>query len=366
MVSSSSGGDVAAALPHPLDDGVAGALAHGVPVEVDAAHARLRAELDEGGLLGVDVPPPDAVVLGQHDDRAALGRLVGERGELGGVGELLLGHAGHGDELGGLPVAERDRARLVEQQGVDVAGRLDGSSRHGQHVVLHEPVHAGDADGRQQAADRRRDEADEQGDQHRGRLRRVAVDGERLQRHDHDQEDDRQAGQQDGQGDLVGRLLALGALDQGDHAVEEGLAGVGGDLDPDLVGEHLGAAGDGAAIAAALADHRRRLAGDGRLVDRGDALDDVAVAGDDLAGRDDDHVAPAQLRRRHLLDALVGDEVGEGLGLHLAQRVGLRLAAALGHGRGEVGEEHGEPEPAGHGPDEGRVAASPGSSPATK
>ena len=29
----------------------------------------------------------------------------------------------------------------------------------------------------------------------------------------------------------------------------------------------------------------------------------------------------------------------------LAQRVGLRLAAALGHRLGEVGEEHGEPEP---------------------
>ena len=34
------------------------------------------------------------------------------------------------------------------------------------------------------------------------------------------------------------------------------------------------------AVAAGLADHRRRLAGDRRLVDAGDALDDVAVAGD--------------------------------------------------------------------------------------
>ena len=34
------------------------------------------------------------------------------------------------------------------------------------------------------------------------------------------------------------------ALDQGDHPVDEGLAGLGGDLDDDPVGEHLGAAGD--------------------------------------------------------------------------------------------------------------------------
>ena len=39
---------------------------------------------------------------------------------------------------------------LVEQQRVHVAGRLDGPARHGQHVALHQPVHAGDADGRQQ------------------------------------------------------------------------------------------------------------------------------------------------------------------------------------------------------------------------
>ena len=37
--------------------------------------------------------------------------------------------------------------------------------------------------------------------------------------------------------------------------------------------------------------------------------------------------------------------VGDGLGPRLAQRVGLRLAAAFGHRLGEVGEQHGEPEP---------------------
>ena len=116
------------------------------------------------------------------------------------------------------------------------------------------------------------------------RLLGVRVDGERLQRHDGEQEDDREPGEQDVEGDLVRRLLAVGALDEGDHAVEERLARLGGDAHDDLVGQHPGAAGDGRAVAAGLADHRRRLAGDRRLVDGGDALDDVAVAGDHLAG----------------------------------------------------------------------------------
>ena len=78
-----------------------------------------------------------------------------------------------------------------------------------------------------------------------------------------------------------GRLLPVRALDQGDHPVDEALARLLGDLDDDPVGQHLGAAGDRAAVAAGLPDDRGRLAGDGRLVDAGDALDDVAVAGDD-------------------------------------------------------------------------------------
>ena len=63
------------------------------------------------------VAAADAVFfLCQHDDRTAFRRLVGQRGELRRVGQLLLGDAGEREELGRLPVAERDRAGLVEQQ----------------------------------------------------------------------------------------------------------------------------------------------------------------------------------------------------------------------------------------------------------
>ena len=51
-------------------------------------------------------------------------------------------------------------------------------------------------------------------------------------------------GEQDVQRDLVGRLLPVGALDEGDHPVDEALAGLLRDLDDDAVGQHRGAAGD--------------------------------------------------------------------------------------------------------------------------
>ena len=51
-------------------------------------------------------------------------------------------------------------------------------------------------------------------------------------------------------------------------------------------------------------------------------------------------------------DRAVPSDVGDGVGPGLAQRVGLGLAATLGHGLGEVGEQHGEPQPGGHQPGE--------------
>ena len=86
-----------------------------------------------------------------------------------------VGDAGHRHEVARLPVAVGDRAGLVEQQRRDVAGGLDRAARHREHVALHEPVHAGDADRREQRADRGRDEADEQGDEHRDARRRRRV-----------------------------------------------------------------------------------------------------------------------------------------------------------------------------------------------
>ena len=132
-------------------------------------------------------------------------------------------------------IAVGDRAGLVEEDDVDVAGRLDGPAAHREHVEARDAVHAGDADRRQQAADRRRDEAHEerdQGDRVDGRAGELA---ERPQRDGRHQEDDRQAGEQDREGDLVRRPLALGALDEGDHPIEEGLARVGRDPDDEPV-----------------------------------------------------------------------------------------------------------------------------------
>ncbi|MCY1482616.1 hypothetical protein D9M68_161740 [compost metagenome] len=229
-----------------------------------------------------------------------------------------------------------------------VAGGFHRAAGLGDHVQAHQAVHAGDADGRQQAADGGGDQRHQQRYQEHQRQDAAGEQGEGLQGRHHQQEDQGQADQQDVQRHLVGGLLALGAFHQGDHPVQGRFAGVGGDLHQQPVGNDAGVAGDGGTVAAGLADHRRRFTGDGRLVDRGDALDHLAVAGNQLAGDHPHHVALAQLAGRHLLvvagprQALRQQALGAG-----PQAVGAGLAAAFGERLGEVGEEHGEPQPQG-------------------
>ena len=117
-------------------------------------------------------------------------------------------------------------------------------------------------------------------------------------------------------------------------------------LDANPVRQHLRAAGDRGAIAARLANHRRRFAGNRALVHRRDAFDDVAVGRNHLAGLDPDDIALAQRRRRHGLERAVGAlAFGHRFGLGAPQRIGLRLASSLGHRFREVGEQHRQPEP---------------------
>ena len=118
--------------------------------------------------------------------------------------------------------------------------------------------------------------------------------------------------------------------------------------DDDPVGEHLGAAGDGAAVAARFADDGGDFAGDGRFVDRGDAFDDFAVAGNQVAGfaHERGRLFGGRAAATVLALAAVASEFrARCVGLASSQSVGLGFAAAFGHRFGEVGEEHGEPEP---------------------
>ena len=196
-------------------------------------------------------------------------------------------------ELGRLAIAKRDGSGFVEQQNVDVAGSFDCAARHRDDVALNHAVHACDADGGEQAADRRGNQAHEQRDENENGLRRAGIDSEGLQRHDRQKENDREASEQNVERDFVRRFLTRRAFYEANHAVEKCFAGIRRDADLDLVGEHPRAAGNGAAVAAGFANDRSGFAGDRGFVHGGDAFDHFAIARDEFSGDDDDHVAGA-------------------------------------------------------------------------
>ena len=113
----------------PLRHGIDRPLAQLAIRQVHAAHARVRRKgnrlaIFQGHIRGSRVQP----LPGEHHDAAPLRRLVGLRREPGHLGQMGRVNAGSGRQFGGLAVAQRDGAGLVEQQHVHITGSLDRPS----------------------------------------------------------------------------------------------------------------------------------------------------------------------------------------------------------------------------------------------
>ena len=151
---------------HPVGDRACGALAQATwPSSRSTPDIRVVAvnstQCAPASSPGVRARKPKCC-LGVHDDGATLRGLVGEAGQLRGVGELFGRDTGERHEGHRFTVAVGDGAGLVQQQHVDIAGGLDGPAGKGDNVLLEEAVHAGDADGRQKSGNGRWCQTDEQ------------------------------------------------------------------------------------------------------------------------------------------------------------------------------------------------------------
>ena len=110
------------------------------------------------------MPSPPKLWNSVHD-ALPFRRLVGGRGQGRQPPDFGGGEIAEGNELRGPAVAHGDRAGLVQEQGIDVAGHFHRLAALGDDVRPQGPVHAGDADGRQQGADGRGNQAHQEGHQ---------------------------------------------------------------------------------------------------------------------------------------------------------------------------------------------------------
>jgi len=316
--------------------------------------------------------PQAVLLLGQHYDAAAFRRLVGQRGELRRLSQLPDGRPCDGRELHGLPVAQRNRPRLVQQEHVDVACGFNRSSRCGDHIAPDHAVHARDADGRQQPADGRWDQAHQQRHQHRDGQRSAlargpcAIDRKRQERGADHEKDDRETGQQNAQCNLVRSFLPSCAFHHRDHAFKKAVTWLRRHAHHQPIRKQASTAGDGAAVTAGLAHHGRALAGHCAFVHRSDAFEDLAIRGQHIAGLHQVQIASPESAGGCSLDAAIRPVAGahDLPGLRIppgpAQRIRLCFAAPFRQRLREVGEQHREPEPACNGQGE---ASLPGDSP---
>ena len=281
----------------------------------------------------------------QRHDRAAFRRFIREAGDQRGLGQFGLRYARCGHEIACHTIAEGDGAGLVEQQRIDIARRFDRAAGGGDDIEAHEPIHAGDADGREQAADGRRDQCHQQGRQNGDRKHGAGITGKTPDRHADEEEDQRQTREQDRQRNLVRGLLPLSAFDQRDHPVDEARPRRNGDLHADFVGENLRAARHRRAVAAGFADDRGGFAGNRAFVDGGHPFDDLAIAGDQFTRGNEHDITDLEAGGRNGLRAAGGNPAGDEFGFGPLQAFRLRAAPAFGDGFRKGGEQHREPEP---------------------
>ena len=119
----------------------------------------------------------------------------------------------------------------------------------------------------------------------------TGIDADRIQRDNHNHEDNGQRNQQGIQRNFVGRLFPGCALDKGDHTVQKAVAGGGSDFDFQPVGHDGGTAGHRTEVAAGFPYHRGGFAGNGGFVHRGNTLNDFAIARNNFTGRHHHDVA---------------------------------------------------------------------------
>src|ERR1019366_4405707 len=169
-----------------LDDRIRSTLADLALADVDTAHPRMRRERHEARAERAQVALTQIeALLREYDDTAPFRGLIGKRSQLSNIGQFLLRHAGRRQKHSSLSIAERNGARLIEEQHIDVAGCLDGATGGRDDVRLHHPTHAGYTDRRQEGTYRRGNEADQQRDEcsHRDRGSHLAdLNGKQRER----------------------------------------------------------------------------------------------------------------------------------------------------------------------------------------
>ena len=167
------------------------------------------------------------------------------------IRQHLRGRAIDRDKIGRHAIAQGDRAGLIQQQSINIASGFHGAAAHRKNVLAQQAVDAGDADGGKQAANGRRYETDQQGNNNcYGHSGDAGIQGHRHQGHASKKKNQGKPCEQDIERDLVGSLLPLGSFHQSNHAIQERLSWARRDAYHDAIGQYFCSTGYGRTVTA--------------------------------------------------------------------------------------------------------------------
>ncbi len=300
--------------------------------------------------------------LGHHGGgEGVLGATLGGGGEGQGLVDLVARHHAHRADA---RPAGRERARLVEDHGVDATGRLERGAATDEHARVGRPTGAHHHRGRRGQAHGARAGDDEHADGRHERVRQGRLRSEDPPDHEGDRCQHQHQGHEP-LGDAVGHALdgGLGALGLADHAHDLAEHRVAADVRRTHHERAVAVDGGADDLVAGGTDDRQWLAGEHRLIHARVAARDHAVHGHLLTRSHPHEVTGPDVLEGHVRLELAPHEAGGagaeadqgrdrsagaglGAGLHPAAgedqaddhgrgvEVGHRLDAGLGHERG--------------------------------
>ena len=152
-----------------FDDRIGSTLANLSAVrKINSTHTCLRGKSDKArAVRRGDVGRSSAAIEMEFDDGFSFRRFVRDRRQRRQPSNLLRRGFADRQEIRRVPIAHRDSAGLVEQNGIDVAGGLHRLATLGHDVRLQRAIHPGDTYSGEQRANRCRNQTHEQRDQRR-------------------------------------------------------------------------------------------------------------------------------------------------------------------------------------------------------
>ena len=134
-------------LAHVFFHGIHRAFKNTTALLYQATHTCCSGEGNEFAFCLILSQSKIVTLICQGHNTATFRSFISHRSKAGSTNHFLLINTGSRQKVDGHAVTQGDGARLVQQEGIHIAGSLHRTAAHSQHIATQQTVHTGNADG---------------------------------------------------------------------------------------------------------------------------------------------------------------------------------------------------------------------------